>query len=171
MATLRKGNCYKHVTRAYTRRSKYKAKGFIKAIPASKIVRFHMGDVKAEFSRKVMLVSKERMQIRHNALESARVLVNRHLQKNFGNNGYHFLVHLYPHHVLRENKMLTGAGADRMQKGMQKSFGRAVGVAAQTRIGTVVFTIFVNENNLESAKKSMEMARSRMPGTYSVVVG
>lgn len=170
MATLRKGICYRHVTRAYTRKSKYKAKSFIKAIPASKIVRFHMGDTKVDFPRKVMLVTKERMQIRHNALESARVLVNRHLQKAFGNSGYHFLVHLYPHHVLRENKMLTGAGADRMQKGMQKSFGRAVGVAAQARVGTVVFTIFVPEANVVIAKKSMEMARARMPGTYSVVV-
>nr|MBA4405057.1 50S ribosomal protein L16 [Nanoarchaeum sp.] len=170
MATLRKGCCYKHVTRAYTRKSKYKAKSFIKAIPASKIVRFHMGDPKGEFPKKVMLITKERMQIRHNSLESARVLVNRHLQKSFGNKGYHFLVHLYPHHVLRENKMLTGAGADRMQKGMQKSFGRAVGLAAQTRVGTVVFTIFVPEANVVIAKKSMEMARARMTGTYSVVV-
>lgn len=170
MATLRKGKCYRPITRAYTRKSKYKTKGFIKAVPASKIVRFHMGDVKAEFPRKIMLVTKESMQIRHNALESARVLVNRHLQKAFGNKGYHFLVHLYPHHVLRENKMLTGAGADRMQKGMQKSFGRPVGVAAQAKKGTVVFTISVPENNVAIAKKSMERARARMPGTYSVVI-
>ena len=45
MATLRKGKCYsKPNTRPYTRKSKYKKKGFIKAVPDSKLARFHMGD-------------------------------------------------------------------------------------------------------------------------------
>ena len=34
MAQLRKGNAYKKTTRAYTRNSKYKKKGFIKVVPA-----------------------------------------------------------------------------------------------------------------------------------------
>ena len=38
MATLRKGKCYREVKRAYTRKSKYKKKGFVKSTAAIKIV-------------------------------------------------------------------------------------------------------------------------------------
>ena len=49
MATLRKGKCYTHITRPYTRRSKVKAKAYIKTVPPSKVVRFDMGDSKKDF--------------------------------------------------------------------------------------------------------------------------
>src|SRR3989344_1206597 len=119
MATLRKGHCYTDVERAYTRRSKFKKKGFIKAIPPSKISRYDMGDLKKEFPAKLELKSNKDIQIRHNSLESARQIVNRRLSKKLGPLGYHLKIMVYPHHVLRENKMITGAGADRMQTGMQ----------------------------------------------------
>jgi large subunit ribosomal protein L10e len=79
MATLRKGKCYREVKRAYTRKSKFKKKGFIKAVPGMKIVRFDMGDVKKEFPCKVVLRSKEKVQLRHNAIESSRIIINRTL--------------------------------------------------------------------------------------------
>ena len=91
-----------------------------------------MGDPKKTFSHQVSLISKIPVQVRHNALESGRLIVGRQLGIRLGNN-YYFKVRVYPHHVLRENKMITGAGADRMQTGMQRSFGRAVGIAAQLK--------------------------------------
>ncbi len=170
MASLRKGKCYRNITRAYTRKSKYKKKGFIKAVPNHKIVRFHMGDNKKEFPKKVKLVAKEKFQIRHNALESCRVLVNKQLQTKFGNKGYHFYINIYPHHVLRDNKMLTGAGADRMQTGMQQAFGKVVGTAAQVKNGTTIFTIEVDENGVDFAREALMKAKPRIAGRIGVEI-
>ena len=168
MATLRKGNAYRKVTRAYTRKSKYKKKGFIKAVPNHKIVRFHMGDNTKEFPAKIKLVSKEKFQLRHNSIESARVLVNRQLIKKFGNKGYHFYINVFPHHVLRNNKMLTGAGADRMQTGMKQSFGKVEGTAAQLKNGSTIFTLEVPENGLEFAREALAKAKPRISGKVVV---
>jgi len=170
MATLRKGSAYKKLTRAYTRKSKYKKKGFIKVIPQSKIVKFNMGDLKKDFKKEVKLVSKGEFQIRHNALESCRTLVNRQLTKKFGNKGFKFTVNKYPHHVLRENKMLTGAGADRMQSGMAHSFGKATGTAARLKLGETIMTVYVDEQDVSYAKKALEKTKSRLPGKVTIQV-
>ena len=170
MATLRKANAYRKVVRAYTRKSKYKKKGFIKGNISSKIVRFHMGDSKKEFPKSVKLVATEPFQIRHNALESCRILVNRQLQKKFGNKGYHFFINVYPHHVLRNNKMLSGAGADRMQTGMKQSFGKVEGIAAQVKKGTTIFTAEVDDNGVEYAKDMLMKTKPRISGRTTVEV-
>ena len=159
---LRKGKCYRTVKRAYTRKSKYKKKGFIKTVPANKIVKYDLGNLKKDFEGKAELLSKQKVQIRHNALESARIVINRRLHKNLGNN-YHLKLNIYPHHVLRENKMLTGAGADRMQSGMKHSFGKAIGVAAQVKINQRIFTIGVDKKDLPLAREALAAAISRMP--------
>ncbi len=170
MAQLRKANAYKKSTRAYTRKSKYKKKGFIKVVPASKVIKFNMGDLKKEFPKTIKLISKETFQIRHNAIESCRTLINRQLSKRFGSKGYRFIINQFPHHVLRENKMLTGAGADRMQSGMKHSFGKAMGTAAQLKPGKTIFTVKVNEPDVDFAKKALAKARSRIPGKVTIEI-
>ncbi|MAG45761.1 MAG: hypothetical protein CMH63_03255 [Nanoarchaeota archaeon] len=79
MATLRKFKCYRKVVRAYTRKSKYKPKAYVKAVPPSRLVRYHMGEIQKKFKYKVSLSTKEKTQVRDNALESARQLSNRRL--------------------------------------------------------------------------------------------
>ena len=76
MAGLRKGRCYREIERAYTRKSKFRSKGFVKAIPPNKIIKYNMGNAKKEFPAKITLVSKESVQIRNNSMESARQVVN-----------------------------------------------------------------------------------------------
>jgi large subunit ribosomal protein L10e len=168
MVGLRKGHCYTRIKRAYTRHSKVRKKDFIKSIPINKIVRYDMGDPTKQFNFRIDLITKEGKQIRHNALESTRTLVNRHLVEGIGTINYFFKVRQYPHHVLRENKMLTGAGADRMQTGMQKSFGRAIGVAAQIKRNKPLFSVFTNKENLEKARIALQMAPARLPGKYII---
>lgn len=170
MAGLRKGKCYSHVTRAYTRKSKFKKKGFIKTIPPSKIVKFEMGELKRPFGYRVDLISKDRIQIRQNALESVRMLVNKRLHDSVGGLNYRFKVNVYPHHVLRENKMLTGAHADRMQTGMQKAFGTPVGLAAQVHKGQALLSAYVDKQHIELAKKALQLATPRIPATCSLDV-
>ncbi|MBT4334432.1 50S ribosomal protein L16 [archaeon] len=171
MAGLRKGHCYKHITtRPYTRKSKYRRKGFIKSVPISKLARYHMGNTKVDFPVSIRLVTKEAYHIRHNSLESCRTLINRKLNESFGPKEYHFKVNIVPHQVLRENKMLTGAGADRMQSGMKHSFGKAMGLAARAKKGTTIFECKTHAKNIEIAKKYMKKAGPRLPGKVEIVV-
>lgn len=170
MAGLRKGHSYsKYFKRSYTRKSKFKKKAYIKGMPISKIVKYDMGDLKKEFPKRVHLVSKQNVQVRHNAIESSRILINRKLHQLLGLN-YRLKLRVYPHHVLRENKMLTGAGADRMQSGMQKAFGKPMGVAAQIRKGQKVFTAYVDDADVEKAKGALRSGTPRMPKKYVVVI-
>jgi len=169
MATLRKGKCYSNLTRPYTRKSKFKKKGFIKAVPQNRVVRYDIGDASKKFQYKLRLMSKEDIQIRHNALESSRLVINRFLNKKLGKEFY-LKLHLFPHHILRENKMLTGAHADRLQTGMAHSFGRAVGLAARLKKGRPLFSVNVNKNNIDVARQALKKATPRMPGKFTIEI-
>lgn len=167
MVGLRPGRCYRKVKRAYTRRSKYKNKGFIKSVPAIKIVKFDMGDLKKKFSKEVNLISREPLQLRQNAVESSRLVVNRILIKDLNKN-YHLKIRIYPHHVLRENKMLTGAGADRMQSGMQKSFGKPMGISSRIKKGQTIFSVYVDKKDIDIARDALKKAIPRLPCKCSI---
>ncbi|MEK6839638.1 MAG: ribosomal protein L16, partial [Nanoarchaeota archaeon] len=67
-------------------------------------------------------------------------------------------------------KMITGAGADRMQTGMQRAFGRPVGIAAQLKKGQILFTVHVEESAVQTAKDALHRAMPRLPGRYSIEV-
>lgn len=161
MAGLRAFSCYRKPKRAYTRKSKYKKRAFIKSVPNIKVVKFDLGDLKKDFKGQVDLVSKEKVQIRHNAIESARQVVVRKLNKI--GKPYHFKIRVFPHNVIRENKMLTGAGADRMQTGMQRAFGKATGLAARLKIGQPIFTLYVEKEDVEAVKPALKAATSKFP--------
>lgn len=171
MATLRKFKCYRRIKRAYTRKSKYKKKGYIKAVPTIKIIRWDMGNPAGNFSHRIDLISKIDTQIRHNSIESARLVANRRLEEKLTKQFYYFKLRLYPHHILRENKMLTGAGADRMQTGMSHAFGKATGIAAQLRRGQILFTAYVNKDGLEVAKEAFKVMRPRLAGKWKIEFG
>jgi large subunit ribosomal protein L10e len=170
MAGLRKGHCYSHIKRPFTRKSKFKKKGFIKSVPNSKIVRFEMGDPKKTFDSEILMISKKDVQIRHNAIESSRQIINRNLNDKVGPTNYFFQVHMFPHHVLRENKMLGGAHADRLQTGMAHAFGKPVGLAAQVKKGKIMFSVKVNSDSIENARKSLMKASPRMPGQCRIEI-
>ena len=170
MAGLRKGIAYRKLTRPYTRKSKFKKKNFIKVIPSMKIAKFDMGTIIKNFQYEVNLISKDSLNIRQNAIESARMIVNNRLYENLGPMNYHLKIRIYPHHILRENKMLTGAHADRMQTGMSHSFGTPVGSAARVRKGQVIFSTYVDKSNVEKAKKALMLATPRIPAKCSIMV-
>ncbi|PIN99664.1 50S ribosomal protein L16 [archaeon CG10_big_fil_rev_8_21_14_0_10_43_11] len=165
MARLRSGSCYRTIKRPFTRKSKYRAKSFVRGVPNSKIVKFELGNTKAKFSHSVHLVSNDSMQVRHNALESARLAVNRYLTKYVGKDNYHLIIRVFPHHVLRENKLLAGAGADRFQSGMKNPYGKPTGIAAQVRKGQEVITVRLNEQHVQKAREGLIRASKKMPIT------
>ena len=86
---LRKGSAYtKRYARPFTRKSKVRKKSYIKTIPNSRIVKFKMGDQKGFDNEKypiaIEIISKEKVQIRDNALEAVRQYLNRFLQTKVG---------------------------------------------------------------------------------------
>lgn len=141
---------------AYTRRE------FVKGFPQSKITKFTMGDMKAKFEYEARLVSLESAQIRHNALEAARIATNRQLMEKLVNN-YQLQVYPYPHNILRENKMIFGAHADRLQDGMRRSFGKPIGTAARVRPNQTIISVHVNADAVELARQSLKRGGAKLP--------
>ena len=155
---------YRHVkNRAYTR--KEYARGF----PPPKIVKFTMGDTKGTFEIEGELIANERAQIRHSALEAARVATNRVLIDKFVND-YLMVVHPYPHVILRENKMIFGAHADRLQQGMRRSFGTAVGTAAKVEVGQPIITVKVKAGAEAIARESLKRGSAKLPIPCKIVI-
>ena len=156
---------YRNITqRSYTRRE------YMGGVPGSKIVTYDMGNLKDDLPVEISLIAKEACQIRHSALESARVAANRLLLEGAGLTGYHLKIRVFPHEVLRENKQATGAGADRVSQGMRQAFGKAVGTAARVRAGQKLMTLFVNPANFNLAKKSLISAGHKLPTPIRLVV-
>ena len=139
-------------------------------IPGSRVVHYDMGDLKSDFPLSVSLIANDACQIRHNALESARVSANRYLVKELGRLNYHFKLRVYPHHVLRENKQATGAGADRVSDGMRGAFGKAVGTAARVQKNQKIFTVSSKPQNFLKLKEALRKASHKLPTTCSIVI-
>jgi len=168
MARLRKGCAYRNLERPYTRKSKYKKLQYVRATPSSKVVRYESGNMQKQFASTVNLISKDALQIRHNAIESARLAANRHLEKSLGRMGFCLRIRIYPHHILRENPLASGAGADRMSTGMKKSFGKAIGSAAQVKNRQVLFAASVDEAGIDIAKRALKKASYKLPWSCTV---
>jgi large subunit ribosomal protein L10e len=162
---LRPAKCYGWDSPAYTRVSNNPGDSFITGIPGSKINRFEMGNPKGVFDTEITIVTDQDIQIRSNALESARVAANKILEDNLGVSNYRIKVRTYPHHVIRENVMATGAGADRVQMGMRQSFGKPMGTAARMKAGTKIMSVYINKNDtsMSFAKKAMKSAGVKLP--------
>jgi len=170
---LRKAGAYsKRYARPYTRKSKKRTKSYIKTVPNSQIVKFKMGDIKGfdngAYPVQIHVISKEQCQLRDNSIEAVRQYFNRFLQTRVGKEFY-FEVKVYPHHILRENKMLTGAGADRMQTGMSRAFGKTIGRAALVSPNQTLFILGVKNSKAETeARKLIHSIKARLPCKVSV---
>jgi large subunit ribosomal protein L10e len=132
-------------------------------VPGSKITQFDLGNLSQEFPVEVSLIAEEACQIRHSALEAARVSVNRRLLKEVGRMNFHFKVRVFPHHVLRENKQATGAGADRVSEGMRLSFGKAVGSAARVSQKQKIFSVWSVPQYLDRVKDALRHGSHKLP--------
>jgi large subunit ribosomal protein L10e len=147
----------------------YTRKKFAKGFPPPKIVKFTMGDTKGTFEYEAQLVALKRAQIRHSALEAARVATNRVLMDKLIND-YLMQVLPYPHIILRENKMIFGAHADRLQQGMRRSFGSAIGTAARIEPDQTIITVKVKKAAIETAKESLKRGSAKLPIPCKIVV-
>ena len=165
--TRKPGSMYRRVTGPAFTRSRYMG-----GVPNRRIMQFLVGNrvaaERGDFPIEVTLAVEESCQIRHTALEAGRVTANSAIRKAAGPQGYAMRVHVYPHHVLRENKQATGAGADRVSQGMRSAFGKNVGSAARVKAGQRIMTIHCRPANYLTAKDALRKAGMKFPSPIRV---
>ena len=160
------GSMYRYVRGKPSTRREYMG-----GVPLSRITQFVLGNKTEKFPVRITLTAIEKCNIRHNALESARITVNRAMEKKVGTANYKIEIRVYPHVVLRENKQATGAGADRVSQGMRSAFGKAVGTAAQVDQNQIVMLIETTEDYIKEAKNALRKAGMKIPSPCKVSVG
>lgn len=168
---LRPGRTVRKIERPYTRISyKNPKKSYVKGVPQPKIRMFEMGNKNGDFEIALYLIAKKAGQIRHNALEAARIVANKFLDKKVGGANYFFKILVYPHHVIREKPIATGAGADRYSQGMRLAFGKPAGTAVRAFPDKKLMVVKTKNVYLQQAKSALKKAASKISVPCKIVV-
>lgn len=124
-----------------------------------------MGNAKRSYNLRADLVIDEACQLTDGALEALRVAVNRHLTASFGHEGFYLKIRPKPFHIIRERRMLAFAGADRLQDGMRKAFGKPSARAARVKEGSIVCSVWVNDSPkaVEAIKRALYVGARKLP--------
>merc|ERR1712176_656845 len=136
---------------------------YCRGVPESKIKIFDVGAKKAPvdlFPFVAHLVCDEKQQISSEALEACRVAINKHLTKTIGKDAYH---------ILRANKMLSCAGADRLSSGMRHSYGKPIGVAARVDIGQVLLSVRSKDANEAHVVEAIRRGKFKFAGRQKIL--
>ncbi|MRA75662.1 50S ribosomal protein L16, partial [Bacillus thuringiensis] len=144
-----------------------------RGVPDSKIRIFDLGRKKAgvdEFPLCIHLVSDEYEQLSSEALEAGRICANKYLVKHCGKDAFHMRIRPHPFHICRINKMLSCAGADRLQTGMRGAFGKPQGTVARVHIGQPIISVRARENNKDSVIEALRRAKFKFPGRQKIHV-
>ncbi len=143
-------------------------KNYIRALPHTSLLVFKMGVESKSYDSEYTLNSEVPIQLRSNSLEAARLVANKFLEMNIPGQ-YLFTVKVYPHNVIREHKMATGAGADRISQGMKvNAFGKPVSIAARIRPGQPILMVRTGGQNAKVAKHALKRAMSKLSGSYKI---
>jgi large subunit ribosomal protein L10e len=163
----RPARCYR-----YCKNKPYPKSRFCRGVPDPKIRIYDAGNRKTPvdgFPYCAHIVSQEREQITSEALEAARIQANKYMIKNGGKDVFHLRVRVHPYHVIRINKMLSCAGADRLQTGMRGAYGKPNGTAARVKVGTILISIRARESSRAAVLESLRRARMKFAGRQTVV--
>ncbi|MFH2110792.1 MAG: 50S ribosomal protein L16 [Candidatus Bathyarchaeota archaeon] len=147
----------------------YTKRKYMGGVPGSKIVKFTMGNTGREYTHRVELINIKEIQIRHNALESARVAANRVMEKYVGRDNFTLKVVPFPHNIIREHKRVNVAQADRFQEGMKKAYGKPTAMAARIKQNQPIFVAEVDKANVEYAKEALKRAGDKFPVATRIV--
>ncbi|XP_057778400.1 60S ribosomal protein L10-like isoform X1 [Salvia miltiorrhiza] len=164
----RPARCYRQI-----KNNPYPKSRFCHGVPDPKIRIYDVGMKRNgvdEFPFCVHLVSWEKENVSSEALEAARIACNKYMTKFAGNDAFHLRVRVHPFHVLRINKMLSCAGADRLQIGMRGAFGKPQGVCARVAIGQVLLSVRCKDNNSQHAQEALHRAKFKFPGRQKIIV-
>lgn len=162
---IRPAHCYRGQDKpAYTRIAvTVHDKNFIGTNPHLRTRQFNMGNPLKKYTHILDLYcGLPGIQVRDNAIEAARLSVNRSLITALGKENFFMRLRIYPFHILRENKLAQGAGADRVSSGMKHAFGKPIGKAARLREGKVILSVLCDETQVNSARECLMRAMPKM---------
>ncbi|WP_411026457.1 50S ribosomal protein L16, partial [Salmonella sp. s54395] len=162
----RPARCYR-----YCKNKPYPKSRFCRGVPDSKIRIFDLGRKKAgvdEFPLCIHLVSGEWEQLSSEALEAGRICANKYMVKTMGKDAFHLRIRLHPFHIIRINKMLSCAGADRLQTGMRGAFGKPQGTVARVHIGQTIMSVRTKEPNKAATVEALRRAKFKFPGRQKI---
>merc|ERR1712216_1089073 len=160
--------CYRQI-----KNKPYPKSRFCRGVPDSKIRIYDAGNKKAaidHFPLCVHLVSWEKENISSEALEASRVAANKYMVKSASKDAFHLRVRVHPFHVLRHNKMLTCAGADRLQTGMRNAYGKPCGTCARVDIGQILLSLRCRDIQANTAQEAFRRAKFKFPGRQKIIV-
>merc|ERR1712110_615500 len=135
----RPARCYR-----YIKNKPYIKSRFCRGVPDGKLKIYDVGKKRAnvnEFPLAIHLVCDEKENLSSEALEAARIVINKYMTVHAGKDTFHLRIRVHPYHVLRHNKILSCAGADRLQTGMRNPHGKPCGTCARVDIGQVLLSI------------------------------
>jgi large subunit ribosomal protein L10e len=162
----RPARCYR-----YCKNKPYPKSRFCRGVPDPKIRIYDLGSKKASvlsFPKHVVMVSDELEQLSSEALEAARICANKYMTKNIGKESFHLRMRCHPYHVTRINKMLSCAGADRLQTGMRGAYGKPQGLVARVRIGQPLMSIRIRDHHEAHAYEALRRAKFKFPGRQKI---
>merc|ERR1711868_260872 len=158
----RPARCYR-----YCKNKPYPKSRFCRGVPDPKIRIYDLGRKKAgvdEFPLCIHMVSNEYEQLSAEALEAARICANKYMVKFMGKDAFHMRLRIHPFHVVRINKMLSCAGADRLQTGMRGAFGKPQGLVARVNIGQPLMSVRTYDKHKESVIEALRRSKFKFPG-------
>ena len=77
-------------------------------------------------------------------------------------------IRTHPYHVTRINKMLSCAGADRLQTGMRGAYGKPNGLVSRINIGDPILSIRTKEANFDHAYEALRRSKMKFPGRQKI---
>merc|ERR1712167_257583 len=163
----RPSKCYR-----YQKNKPYIKSRYCRGVPDPKIRIYDLGRKKAsvdDFPFAAHLVSDELEQVGSEALEACRIACNKYMTKSAGKDFFHMRIRPHPFHVLRVNKMLSCAGADRLQTGMRGAFGKSYGTAARVDIGQILLSVRTRDANEAVVLEALRRAKYKFPGRQKIV--
>ncbi|KAI7359882.1 60S ribosomal protein, partial [Hortaea werneckii] len=72
--------------------------------------------------------------------------------------------------VVRINKMLSCAGADRLQTGMRGAFGKPYDSVARVNIGQILLSVRTRDSNRANAIEALRRSQYKFPGRQKIIV-
>merc|ERR1711964_913178 len=164
----RPARCYRVIKNKPYIKSRY-----CRGVPDSKIRIFDLGRKRAEVDELPFcahLVSLEDEQVSAEALEAARICANKYLSTAAGRDSFHMRIRTHPFHVLRINKMLSCAGADRLQTGMRGAFGKPTGVVSRIAINDILISVRARSEKAPQVLEGLRRCKYKIAGRQRIVV-
>mmetsp|Transcript_7446 Transcript_7446/g.31563 ORF Transcript_7446/g.31563 Transcript_7446/m.31563 type:complete len:210 (-) Transcript_7446:63-692(-) len=164
----RPARCYR-----YCKNKPYIKSRYCRGVPDAKLRIYDLGRKKAsidDFPNCLHLVSLEKEQISSEALEASRISCNKYITKKAGKDSFHMRIRVHPFHVLRINKMLSCAGADRLQTGMRGAYGKPQGLVARVNIGQILISVRCRDQAVVHVLEAMRRAKYKFPGRQRIAM-